>query len=84
MTNRPLEEHQFVAILKQNIRPAQPIDSPDLLQGRATILRDIGRTLHLARNAYFRLRRAWRRKNVDCPHGGKIVCSCRRTICRLR
>jgi hypothetical protein len=41
-----LAEYQFVAILKQNIRPAQPIDSPELLQGRSTILRDIKRTLH--------------------------------------
>ena len=41
-----LTEHQFVSILKQNIRPAQPIDSPELLQGRELILRDIGRTLH--------------------------------------
>src|SRR5215471_13655175 len=42
----PLAEHEFVSILKHNIRPAQPIDSPGLLQGRTTILRDIGRTLH--------------------------------------
>lgn len=42
----PLAEHEFVSILKQNIRPAQPIDSPELLQGRTVILRDIGRTLH--------------------------------------
>jgi|HubBroStandDraft_6_1064221.scaffolds.fasta_scaffold935021_2 MoxR-like ATPase len=41
-----LAEHDFVAILKQNIRPAQPIDSPELLQGRSATLRDIGRALH--------------------------------------
>jgi SpoVK/Ycf46/Vps4 family AAA+-type ATPase len=43
---RQLAEYEFVSILKQNIRPAQPIDSPDLLQGRDPLLRDIGRTLH--------------------------------------
>jgi hypothetical protein len=43
---RVLAEHEFVSILKQNIRPAQPIDSPDLLQGRSGLLRDIRRTLH--------------------------------------
>jgi AAA ATPase-like protein len=43
---RVLAEHEFVSILKQNIRPAQPIDSPELLQGRGIILRDINRTLH--------------------------------------
>src|SRR4051812_14026831 len=42
----PLAEHEFVRILKDNIRPAQPIDVPELLQGRSIILRDIKRTLH--------------------------------------
>ncbi|UFS89525.1 ATP-binding protein [Bradyrhizobium daqingense] len=32
--------------MKDNIRPAQPIDVPELLQGRESILRDIRRTLH--------------------------------------
>jgi len=41
-----LAEYEFVSILKQNIRPAQPIDVPELLQGREPILRDIRRTLH--------------------------------------
>jgi hypothetical protein len=41
-----LAEHEFVSILKQNIRPAQPIDVPELLQGREPILRKIRRTLH--------------------------------------
>jgi uncharacterized protein len=39
-------EGEFAGILKQYIRPAQPIDNPDLLQGREQVLRDIGRTLH--------------------------------------
>ena len=38
-------ETEFVNILKENIKPAQPIESADLLQGRAPILRDISRTL---------------------------------------
>ena len=39
-------EGEFAGILKQYIRPAQPIDTPDLLQGRDVVLRDLGRTLH--------------------------------------
>jgi uncharacterized protein len=39
-------EEEFAAILKSNIRPAQPIDNPDLLQGRAPLLREISRTLN--------------------------------------
>jgi uncharacterized protein len=39
-------EGEFAGILKQYIRPAQPIDTPELLQGRDQTLRDIGRTLH--------------------------------------
>jgi uncharacterized protein len=39
-------EEQFVGILKKNIRPAQPIDTPELLQGRSATLKDIGRTLN--------------------------------------
>jgi hypothetical protein len=39
-------ENEFAGILKQYIRPAQPIDTPELLQGREQVLRDLGRTLH--------------------------------------
>jgi Cdc6-like AAA superfamily ATPase len=39
-------ENEFAGILKQYIRPAQPIDNPDLLQGREQVLRDLSRTLH--------------------------------------
>ncbi|MDO8876205.1 MAG: ATP-binding protein [Pseudolabrys sp.] len=39
-------EEEFAGILKQYIRPAQPIDTPDLLQGRDQLLRELGRTLH--------------------------------------
>jgi hypothetical protein len=39
------DEHEFSRILKQNIRPARPIDSPELLQGRASVLKDIRRAL---------------------------------------
>ncbi len=39
-------EPEFAGILKQYIRPAQPIDTPELLQGRDQILRELGRTLH--------------------------------------
>jgi hypothetical protein len=39
------DETEFVNILKENIKPAQPIESADLLQGRAPILRAISRTL---------------------------------------
>jgi uncharacterized protein len=39
-------EAEFAGILKQYIRPAQPIDTPELLQGRDQILRELGRTLH--------------------------------------
>jgi uncharacterized protein len=46
MVKRTLAEHEFVCILKQNIMPAQPIDTPELLQGRAQVLKDISRTLH--------------------------------------
>jgi nucleoside-triphosphatase THEP1 len=47
LSNLPFRtENEFAAILKQNIRPAQPIDTPELLQGRESILRDLGRTLH--------------------------------------
>jgi uncharacterized protein len=38
-------EHEFSRILKENIRPARPIDSPELLQGRASVLKDIRRAL---------------------------------------
>jgi uncharacterized protein len=38
-------EAEFKKILSENIRPAQPIDTPDLLQGRKPILREIGRAL---------------------------------------
>jgi hypothetical protein len=41
-------EEAFAAILKANIRPAQPIDSPELLQGRSMMLRDVSRTLNSA------------------------------------
>ena len=39
-------EAEFAGILKEYIRPAQPIDTPELLQGRDQVLRDLGRTLH--------------------------------------
>jgi hypothetical protein len=38
MFKTTLPEHEFVSILKQNIMPAQPIDTPELLQGRAQVL----------------------------------------------
>jgi uncharacterized protein len=47
MPNYPFRsEAEFAGILKQYIRPAQPIDTPELLQGRDGILREVGRTLH--------------------------------------
>jgi len=47
MSKYPFQsEPEFAGILKQYIRPAQPIDTPELLQGRDGILREIGRTLH--------------------------------------
>jgi hypothetical protein len=39
------DEAQFINILRENIKPAQPIESAHLLQGRASVLRDIARTL---------------------------------------
>jgi uncharacterized protein len=43
---RPIQsETEFASILRENIRPAQPMDSPALLQGREPLLRDIGRSL---------------------------------------
>jgi uncharacterized protein len=43
---RPTQtEKEFGNILRENIRPAQPIDTPALLQGREPLLRDIGRSL---------------------------------------
>jgi len=39
------DEAEFKRILSENIRPAQPIDTPELLQGRKPILREIGRAL---------------------------------------
>jgi Cdc6-like AAA superfamily ATPase len=46
MLRRPVQtEAEFTSILSENIRPAQPIDSPALLQGRESMLRDIGRSL---------------------------------------
>ena len=39
------DEFEFKKILSENIRPAQPIDTPELLQGRKPILREIGRAL---------------------------------------
>lgn len=41
-------EEEFASILRANIRPAQPIDSPELLQGRSLLLRDLSRTLNSA------------------------------------
>src|SRR5665811_786691 len=38
-------ELEFKRILGENIRPAQPVDTPELLQGRKPILREIGRAL---------------------------------------
>ncbi len=40
------EEAEFAHLLSANIRPAKPIESPHLLQGRQAILRDIDRTLY--------------------------------------
>lgn len=39
------DEHEFRDILNANITPARPVDSPELLQGREALLREIGRAL---------------------------------------
>lgn len=39
------DEEEFREILNANITPAQPVSSPELLQGRETLLREIGRAL---------------------------------------
>ena len=79
-----LTEHQFVSILKQNIRPAQPIDLPELLQGRELILRDIGQDDTLAGNARVHSRRAWHRQDLDSIDGCQVVHASRPTIRRMR
>ena len=38
---RQVDERRFAEILNQNIRPARPIDSPELLQGRQQKLKEI-------------------------------------------
>jgi MoxR-like ATPase len=43
-----LGEDEFKRILDENIRPAQPIENPDLLKGRGAKLKDIDRALSSA------------------------------------
>ena len=41
-----LDPDEFKAVLRENIRPAQPIDDPQLLKGRDAKLREIERAFN--------------------------------------